>query len=486
MSRTFRRSAAAGLTMATLSLAACNFAPDYHVPETATPPAFKESGDWKTAAPGDELPKGEWWKNLGDPTLDGLEDKIGSANQDLKSALAKFQQARAALGIANADTLPQVTGNSSATGNQRSKTALPAVKPTNYADYTASASVSYELDVWGRVRNSVEAAKDTAQASAGDLAATDLDLRAELADDYFSLRGFDTQQRILDEAVAAYAAALDLITRRHEGGVQPEADVAQAEGQLETAKTQANENGLRRAQMEHAIAILAGEPPSQFTLPPHPLDAALPAPIDTGLPSALIERRPDVAAAERRVAAANAEIGVARAAYFPVFTLDGLVGLDSALPTKLLQAPSTIWSFGPSAAINLFDGGRRDAMTDQARAVYDQTVADYRQTVLTADGEVEDNLAAIRQLDRESRTQRAAVAATQRALDQAVLRYKAGIVTYIEVVETQNLALTAQLSAADIQTRRLTSAVLLIKALGGGWSADTGLELAAAGRPAGP
>ena len=473
---------------ATASLAACSFAPDYHVPETATPPAFKEAGDWKPAEPADEMPKGEWWKTLGDPRLDGLEDKVAGANQNLKSAFARFEQARAQVQVANADSLPEVTGNASGARERRSQTISPSVKPSNFSDYTLSANVSYEVDVWGRVRNSIESAKDKAQASAGDLAATDLDLRADLADDYFMLRGLDTQQRILDETVAAYAAALALTGRRHEGGVQPEADVAQAEGQLETAKTQASDNRLRRAQIEHAIAILAGEPPSQFSLAPLPLDAKPPPAIDTGLPSALIERRPDVAAAERRVAAANADIGVARAAFFPVFSLDALLGVETATPLKWLQAPSTIWSFGPSAAVYLFDGGRRDALTDEARFAFDETVADYRQTVLTANGEVEDNLAALRYLDREAQTESAAVAATQRALDQAKLRYEAGLVTYLEVVETQNAALTAQLSAADILTRRLTSTVLLIKALGGGWNVDTGLSLEkqAANQPAQP
>jgi NodT family efflux transporter outer membrane factor (OMF) lipoprotein len=232
--------------------------------------------------------------------------------------------------------------------------------------------------------------------------------------------------------------------------------------------------------MEHAIAILVGLPPAEFSLPVQPLDATAPPSIDAGLPSALLERRPDVAAAERRVASANAEIGVARAAYYPVFTLDGLLGLDSAVPTKLFNAGSGIWSFGTSAAVALFDGGRRDAMNDQARAVYDQTVADYRQTVLNANGEVEDNLVALRQLDQEFQTESAAVTATQQALDQAKLRYSAGLVTYIEVVDDENLALAAQLSAADIQTRRITSTVQLIKAVGGGWNADTGLDLAQA------
>ncbi|MEI9986159.1 MAG: efflux transporter outer membrane subunit [Aliidongia sp.] len=475
------RGIAAWVMAATVPLAACDLAPDYNVPETPAPVAYKESDGWKTAQPADEVPKGEWWKSLGDPQLDALEEKVGSSNQDLKSAYEKFLQARAQLGITSADLSPQVGLNGSATRTRRSENAIPLFKPTNFSDYATSINVSYEVDLWGRVRNSVESSKDQAQATEGDLATTDLDLRAELAADYFSLRGFDTQQRILDETVAAYAAALDLISRRHTGGVQPIADVAQAQGQLETAKTQASDNHIHRQQMEHAVAILVGVPPSEFSLPVMPLEQQTPPAIATGLPSSLIERRPDVAAAERRVASANANIGVARAAYYPVFNLEGLLGVDSAIPAKLFSASSTIWSFGPTAAVALIDGGRRDAMNDQARAAFDQTVADYRQTVLNANGEVEDDLVALRQLDQEIKTENAAVTATQQALDQARLRYNAGLVTYIEVVDTQNLALQAQLSDADIETRRMTSTVQLIKALGGGWSRDTGLDLEIAG-----
>ncbi len=485
MIRTFPAASVAMMALAAASLAACNLAPDYNVPDTVIPAAYKETGDWKQAQPGDEMPKGTWWLLFGDDRLNGLEDKVADANQDLKAAYARFQEARAQVEVAGAAAYPQVNGNGQGTRQRRSQTISRPVQPTNFSDYQLTASVSYEIDVWGRVRNSIASAKDSEQASAGDLAATDLDIRAELAGDYFMLRGFDTQQRILDETVTAFAAALDLIGRRHEGGVQPAADVAEAQGQLETAKTQASDNRLRRAQLEHAIAILVGEPPSQFSLAPLPLDnQALPA-VDAGLPSSLLERRPDVAAAERRVAAANANIGVARAAYYPVFSLDALVGFETQAPLKLLQAPSSLWAFGPQITDYIFDGGKRDGLTDEARAAYDETIADYRQTVLSANGEVEDNLAALNYLDRETKTEKAAVTATQQALDQAKLRYGAGLVTYIEVVDTENAALTAQLTEADIETRRIASSVQLIKALGGGWQADTGLKLADAEKEAG-
>jgi NodT family efflux transporter outer membrane factor (OMF) lipoprotein len=479
MNRHFRGEAAA-LAAAASVLAGCSLAPDYKVPETATPVVYKEDGEWKTAAPADEAPRGAWWKLLGDKTLDDLEDKVAGANQNLKATLAQFEQAQAQLRIASADTAPQVQGNAAANEQRHSGTTGNPLPRRNFADYALNVTVSYEIDVWGRVRNSVEAAKDQAQAGAGDLATTELELRADLAADYFALRGLDTQQRILDETVTAFAQALDLTGRRHDGGVQPVADVAQAQGQLETAKTQAADNHLHRQQLEHAIAILVGVMPSDFGLPALPLDDRPPPPVEVGLPSALLERRPDVAAAERRVAAANAQIGVARAAAYPVFDLESMLGVESGLPQKLFGAPSSLWSLGPTAAVTLFDGGRIDAMTDQARKAYDQTVAQYRQSVLTANGEVEDQLIALRQLDKEIRTQSAAVTATQKALDQSKLRYTAGIVTYIEVVDNENLALAAQLSQADIITRRMTSTVQLIKALGGGWSSDTGLDLAQA------
>jgi NodT family efflux transporter outer membrane factor (OMF) lipoprotein len=344
--------------------------------------------------------------------------------------------------------------------------------PTTYDDYSGGIALSYEIDLFGRVRNTVAAARATEQATAGDVAALDLSVRAELAGDYLQLRGLDAQQELLDRTVVDYQRALQLTEALYGGGLADSSDVQQAKAQLESARTEAEDSRLRRAQTEHAIATLVGEQASDFQLPPQPLTATSPPPaIDLGLPSQLLERRPDVAAAERRVAAANAGIGVARAAYFPVFSLSGAAGMESYSLSDLMLAPSRTWSVGPQGLLTLFDGGLRRAQTSAATAAYDAQVAGYRGSVLTAFQEVEDNLAALRQLERESVSQAAAVTATRAALELANHRYRSGLVTYLEVVSTENAALTANIAAVNIHTRQLTASVLLIKALGGGWGA---------------
>ncbi len=463
------------------ALGACSLAPEYRRPETPMPPAYKESSGqidphWKTATPVADLPKGPWWTLFGDAELSALEDRATAANQDLQAAAARFAQARAAADYARADYFPQVTANASARRARSSRTLAPTFRPYVYSDHLLAADLSYEVDLWGRIRNAVAAAGDRAEASAADLAAVDLAVHAELATDYFALRGYDTQQAILDRTVAAYQQALEVTVNRYKGGAAAEADVDQAQAQLETARTQADDVHLKRAQMEHAIAILVGDVPADFSLRPAALQATPPA-VDPGIPSALLERRPDIAGAERQVAAANAEIGVARAAYYPVIDLSAVAGVESAYPWRWLQAPSRTWGIGPQAAAILFDGGRLDALNAGARAAYDETVANYRQTVLAAFAEVEDSVAALRQLALQARTQDAALAAARRALDQANKRYAGGLVTYLEVVSTENAALVAELSAADILTRRMTASVLLVKALGGGWTAADGLQL---------
>jgi len=464
-----RRLAVSALALAgAASLAACDLAPDYSRPTAPTPVAFGEDPGWKTAAPLDVGSKGAWWEVFGDPELNRLEDQVTAANQTLKAAVAHYAQARAAVRAARADELPQVTADGNMSRQRRSKTVADPVKPYIYNDDLLTTGVSWEIDLWGRLRNALAASQDLAQASAADLAGVDLDLHAELAADYFALRGDDATQAVLDQMVATYERALTLTINRYHGGVGAEADVAEAQTQLETTRTQAAEIRLRRSQVAHALAILVGQPPSDFALAPVPLVGTPPA-IDPGLPSALLERRPDVAAAERRVAAANATIGIARAAYYPVFDLRALVGFEAATAGNWISAPSNIWAVGPGLAGTLFDGGRRDAVTDEARANFDETVADYRQTVLQAYRDVEDSLAGLRQLEREAVTQDAAVAAAKRALNQANLRYTAGLVTYLEVVSAQNALLTAELSAADITTRRMSTSVLLVRALGGGW-----------------
>ncbi len=417
--------------------------------------------------------RGEWWSIFQDPQLDGLEAKVDSANQDLKAAFARLQQARAATRIARADLFPTLTAGSSAQrarASVNSPTFPPGAKPV-YNNFDLEADFSYEFDVWGRVRNAVSSAKASQQASAADLATLNLAIHAELATDYFSLRAQDTQRVLLDKTVQDYAESLQLTQNLYNGGGAALADVDQAQAQLETARTQAADIRLQRAQSEHAIAVLLGENPSVYHTDPNPMPAQLmPPPIDPGLPSSLLERRPDVAAAERRVAAANAQIGVARAAYFPVFSLGAAAGFDSTKSSNWLSAPSQLWSLGPAAGLlTVFDAGRHRAQSAQAKAAYDEQVADYRNTVLGAYQEVEDNLAALRQLEQESISEAAAVTATAKALQQAQYRYKAGLVTYLEVATAENTALQAQISNVTIQLRRMSASVLLVKALGGGW-----------------
>ena len=474
MNRPIRNSKAVLAAASGAALAACSFAPTYKVPETAAPPpAYKEVGDWKQAQPAETESRGPWWTQFNDAQLNSLEDQVTSANQDLKAAVARLEQAKAETRVARADLFPTITLGPSVT-RQRASVNGPGLSPgaePTYNDFLLSADLSYEVDVWGRVRNAVSAAKATAQASAADLVTLDLSTHAELATDYFSLRGADNQQALLDQTVIDYTKALTLEQNLYNGGAAALSDLVQAQAQLETAKTQAADVRLQRAQLEHAIAVLTGVPASSFHLDPMPLPANLaPPPIDPGLPSALLERRPDVAANERRVASANANIGVARAAYFPVFSLNASAGYQSATSSNWIGAPSNIWSIGPSALLTVFDAGRHAAQSAEAHAAYDEQVANYRGSVLTAYQEVEDNIAALRQLDQETTTEAAAVVASRKAWEQAVYRYKGGIVTYLEVVTTENTALQAELSAASIQTRRLNSAVLLVKALGGGWS----------------
>jgi NodT family efflux transporter outer membrane factor (OMF) lipoprotein len=405
--------------------------------------------------------------------LEGIETQVADANQDLKAAYARLQQARAATRIARADLFPTLSVGSSAT---RSRTSVNSPKfPPGAApvgnNFDLEADLSYEIDVWGRVRNAVASARASQQASSADLATLNLAIRAELATDYFTLRSEDTQQQLLDKTVYDYAKALQLTQNLYNGGAAALTDVAQAQAQLQTAQTQAADIRLQRAQTEHAIAVLLGQNPSVFHMDANPyIIAVAPPPLDPGLPSTLLERRPDVAAAERRTAAANAQIGVARAAYFPVFSLSSAAGFDSTSASNWLSAPSRLWSLGPLAGVlTVFDAGRHQAQTAQAKAVYDEQVADYRNIVLIAYQEVEDNLAALRQLQQENLSETAAVASTATALQQAQYRYKAGLVTYLEVSTAENAYLQAQIANVTIQLRRMNASVLLVKALGGGW-----------------
>jgi len=450
-------------------LSACSLAPDYTPPDVKSPVAYKETGAWRVAAPADTQPKGSWWTAFGDEALNDLESRIIQDNQTFKAGAARLVQAHSAVRQARAGLFPQIGGSASAARSRRSQTTTPKITPPEYTDDKVSLSISYEVDLWGRIGNAIEAANDEYSASAQDLSALELALRTELAVDYFSLRGADASIRILKQTIETDQSALDLVIRRHDGGIAAQADVAQAQAQLELAKTQLAEVSLKRAQLEHAIAVLMGMAPADFQVPENPL-AGDPPPFAPGLPSTLLERRPDVAAAERRMAAANARIGIARAAWFPVFDLGALIGLGTGSPGSLLQASSAIWALGPGTLTQtIFDGGRIKGQNEQAQAVFDETVANYRQTTLNAWLEVEDQLAALRHLEDESQTQTKAIAAEREALTQARYRYQAGIVTYLEVIVNQNALLSAELADSDIRLRRLTADILLVKGLGGGW-----------------
>jgi NodT family efflux transporter outer membrane factor (OMF) lipoprotein len=467
------RPAAVVLAAGLAAAAACAGAPKYVPPALEPPAAYKELGPWQDARPADEALRGAWWEVFADADLNALETQVTVSNQTLRAAQAQFLQARALVRGAKAAELPTVTAAASATAADQSenKPLRSKTAETRYNDYILRGDVSYEFDLWGRVASTVAAARATAQASAADLEVVNLAVHAELALDYFQVRALDTERQILESSVAALERALELTRNRYKGGAASGVDVAQAETQLETTRAQAIDVQVRRAQFEHAIAALTGGPAPVFSLPPGTLAATVPD-VPPGLPASVLERRPDVAAAERRVAAANAQIGVAKAAFFPAVTLTGSAGLESGTIGDWLKLASNFWAVAPAAAITVFDGGRRRAVNEQAAAAYQRADALYRDAVLTAFKEVEDNLAALRILALEARTQDAAVAAARRLLTLATNRYQGGVTTYLEVVVAQNATLNAERTALAIRSRRLAATILLIKALGGGWDAS--------------
>ena len=434
----------------------------------AMPAAFKENADWKPANPVDHAVRGNWWEVFGDPQLNALESQIDVSNQTLRAQQARFLQARAAVAIAGSARYPLVTTTPSIVVGRQSGNRPNATVHTSATDFVLPVDFSYELDVWGRVRQTVAAARATAQASAADLETVRLSLHAELALDYFELRGLDAQKALLDDSVAAFQRALDLTRNRFTGGIASQADVDFAETQLETTRAQLVDVGVQRAALEPAIAVLVGKPPSALTIAPLPLTDP-PPDIPAGLPSDLLERRPDIAAAERRIAAAAANVGVADTAFFPRLFLTAAAGFESRSLTSWLTGLSTFWSAGPAAAYTIFDAGRRRAVSAQAQAALDETVADYQQTILESLQDVEDSLASLRILRDEAQVQAAAVAAADRSLTQATNRYRGGVATYLEVITAQSAALANQRAAVSVLSRRLAASVLLIKALGGGW-----------------
>jgi NodT family efflux transporter outer membrane factor (OMF) lipoprotein len=414
--------------------------------------------------------RGNWWELFGDPKLNELEEQVTISNQDLKAAEARFREARAMIRFNRASQFPTITVGSSISSVGASAN-RPFFRSTNSptGDFVLPFDLSYELDVWGRVRRTVAAAREEAQASAADLETVRLSLQAELAFDYFELRAADAQKQLLNDTVRAYADALKLTTSRYRGGAAPRSDVAQAATQLASTQSQDTDIGVQRAQFEHAIAILAGKPPAELSLPFVPLDAQPPI-VPIGLPSQLLERRPDIAAAERRVAEGNEQIGIARAAFFPTLTLGASAGLEGTSLLNWFNWPSRFWAVGPSMVQTLFDAGRRRATSEATLASYDASVANYRETALTAFQQVEDNLAAMRILEQESKEQQEAVAAAEESLRIFTNRYKGGLDTYLQVITAQTATLSNQRTEVDIRRRRMDASVLLIKAVGGGWN----------------
>jgi len=450
--------------------AGCAVGPDYVRPDAAVPGAFKEAGEWKVAQPRDDASRGKWWEVFGDPQLNALIEQVEISNQNVLAAEAQFRQARALIAASRSALFPTLGGNVSVI---RSRSPSGAVGGTTagriITNRTASLDAGWEMDLWGQVRRAVEASEAGAQASSADLAAARLSAQAELASNYFLLRALDAQRQLLDDTAAAFQRQLDLTKNRYAAGVVAKVDVVQAQTQLRSTQADAIDLGVQRAQLEHAIAVLVGRPPAELSIARAPLAVAMPV-VPPGMPSELLERRPDVAAAERRVAAANAQIGVAKAAYFPSLTISASGGYRSADPSQWFTAPSRFWAIGPAIAQSIFDAGLRRAQTEQAIAGYDATVAEYRQTVLAGFREVEDSLAALRILEEEAKVQEEAVRAARELVELTLNQYKAGTVSFLNVAVVQAAQLNNERTAVGILGRRLVSAVSLVRALGGEWS----------------
>ena len=461
----------------------CSVGPKYQRAPVETPAAYKELNGWKVAQPQDTTLRGKWWEIFSDPQLNTLEDQVNVSNQNIAAAAASFLVARAMVKEARSQLFPTVTvgpgisvqrpsantGTNSGTVTGTTQTVIPS--RGTFADYTLPFDASYQVDLWGRIRSQVKANIYAAQASAADLENVRLTAQAEVAVDYFEIRAQDAQKQLLDDTVQAYQEALTLTRARYETGIDSDETVAQAETQLDTSKAQDTNLGILRAQYEHAIALLVGKPASSFSIPVEPLKANPPA-IPVGVPSQLLERRPDVAAGERNMAQANALIGVARAAYFPSLTLSASAGLESSSITNLFTWPSRFFSLGPQASETIFDGGLRRATVQQYRANYEETIANYRQDVLTAFQQVEDNLASLRILSQEIVEQDTAVTSARRTLTLANDRYQLGLDPYLNVITAQTALFQNEQTAVTLRMEQMTSSVQLIEALGGGWDAS--------------
>jgi NodT family efflux transporter outer membrane factor (OMF) lipoprotein len=453
-----------------LLVAACSLAPPLKTPDIPTADAYKENGPWTQAQPADRLPRDSWWTLYDNAELNGLQNRLIAGNPTLAAALANYAQARALTDQARAGLFPTLDLNGS---TQRARESVHAplisnVTPRYYDDNVLSGTVSYELDLWGQIRNEVAQAKANAAASAADLENARLSLIAQLVNDYVQLRSLDRETTLLDDTVAAYTHALKITEQRHDAGIAPGLDVSQAQTQLSAARSQAAQTRAQRALMEHAIAALLGVSASSFAIAPQIVTIKLPQ-IPSGVPTTLLQRRPDIAAAQRRMVAANANIGIARAAYFPTLTLGAQAGFQSTAYSNWLSAPSSFWAIGPNALLSVFDGGLRRAQVAQARAEFDASAANYRGVVVAAFQQVEDSLATLNHYHDATVDERAAVDAAQRTLDFAMSLYKQGATDYLTVVTSQTALLQTQLQALNLDTLQLSASVNLILALGGGW-----------------
>jgi NodT family efflux transporter outer membrane factor (OMF) lipoprotein len=467
MTNSLRTSAACAIA---LVLAGCMVGPDYVRPSAPVPAQYREADGWKVAQPSDAAPRGEWWQAYRDPELDALVGQVDVNNQTIALYAARVREATAGTQAAHAALFPAVGGTGSAVRNKNATSGSNGNGGQNSA-YVVALGASWEPDLWGGIRRSIEAASGTAQASEADLANARLSVQAAVAQDYFLVRVQDAQIELLRNTVTAYEKSLQLTQNQYAAGVVARGDVLQAEAQLKSTQASIFDAQLTRAQLEHAVAVLLGKPPSEFSIVPRPAVAPLYPEIPLAVPSALLERRPDIAAAERRAAAANAQIGVAQAAFFPSVTLSANAGLQSSIIGSLLSLPNNYWSLGASLAQSIFDAGLRSAQKDQAIARYDEAVASYRQTVLTGFQEVEDNLSALNLLAQESEVQQAAMKASQQSAAIAMNQYKAGTANYLAVVVLQANALNSERNSLAITGRRLVASVDLVRALGGGWNA---------------
>jgi NodT family efflux transporter outer membrane factor (OMF) lipoprotein len=470
--RRFRRLRTGVVPVLFASLVGCALAPAYHPPITQVPDDFKEGGTWRAVSPEDQVSRGPWWLAFGDATLTSLETRLDSDSPDIGAAAARYAQARELAAEADAGRYPTLNAGALVNHDRQSdnRPLRSASQPSEYRDYAVGGALSYEVDLWGRVRDLAAAGRASAQASAADLESLRLSLRAELAVDYINLRSLEAEMKLLADTQVAYRRALELTSSRHSGGVASGLDVARAETQLDTTAAQLTDVTARRALLEHAIARLVGETPAQFSIPVSAELATAPR-IPPAVPSSLLERRPDIAAAERRMAAANAGIGVARAGYFPRITLTAVGGFESTGSSDWLTAPNRYWAIGPQALLTVFDAGIHRAEVRRAKDVMQESAERYRAVVLSAFQEVEDNLALLNLTKQEFDQQTAAAQAAQHALDLATNRYTNGAVDYLAVVVSQTVVLEAERAVLALQARQLNASIGLIRALGGGWTA---------------